>query len=597
MPDIIRLLPDSVANQIAAGEVVQRPASAVKELLENSIDAGATEIQLIVKDAGKTLIQVIDNGKGMSETDARMAFERHATSKIQSAEDIFAITSRGFRGEALASIAAVAQVDLKSKTEGQDLGTHIHIEASHVTQQDYCNCPQGSQIEIKNLFYNIPARRNFLKSNHVELRHIIDEFERVAIPHPDIHFSFTHNGDDLFDLPKAGLRQRIVNVFGSKFNEKLVPVEEETPILKISGFIAKPEFSKKTRGEQFFFANNRFIKNNYLHRAVVNAFEGLISEDSHPSYFLFLELDPARIDVNIHPTKTEIKFDDEKAVHTIIRTAVKHALGQYNVAPSLDFNTDSQFAMPLPAKGTPIEPPGVLVDTNFNPFNKPSSPRPKPNRQPQQDWEQVMANLPEIETGPQQEVLDIEPIQVQKNYTQIASKYILTAHGEGMIVIHQQRAHERIVFEQLIKSLESKSIPSQQLLFPQNMSFSPSDFILMQALMPKLQEIGFDMDKFGKNEVIINGIPLYLDAAQLEKVLEQLVESEKNHQKDKTDQYEEVAKVVARVSSIKTGHQMNQEEMQHLVDELFACQSPYFSIYGKPIVVNLQLEDLDKSFN
>lgn len=609
MSDVIRLLPDSVANQIAAGEVVQRPASAVKELLENSIDSGADKIQLIIKDAGKTLIQVIDNGCGMSETDARMAFERHATSKIEKAEDIFAIMTKGFRGEALASIAAVAQVELKTKKENEELGTLLRIEGSRVTAQEYCNTKKGSQVEVKNLFFNIPARRNFLKSNNVELRHIIDEFERVALAHPDIQFTFVNNGSELFSLPPAPLRQRIVNIFGNKFNEKLVPVEEETPILKLSGFICKPQFSKKTRGEQFFFANHRYIRNNYLHRAVCHAFEGLINEDNHPSYFLFLEIDPSKIDVNIHPTKTEIKFEDERSIHTIIRTAVKHALGQYNIAPSLDFESNVDF-VPLMKKGQNIPAPGIVVNTNFNPFDEDhgsSASRGRMESRGQQtdlrntrNWEQLYDDIPELPSqNQQQETLEMgEVVERQKNYSQIGRKYIFTNHGNGMIMIHQQRAHERVLFEKLLQALENKNIPSQQLLFPQNLSFSASDFQLMQNLLPSLREIGFDIDEFGQNEVIVNGIPLYLDSNLLKDVLEQLLEDEKDHKSRSANKsHETLAATLAKVSGIKTGTTLNGQEMQKLVDELFACEQPYVSLGGKPVVVNLNLEDIDKSFS
>lgn len=616
MSDVIRLLPDSVANQIAAGEVVQRPASAVKELLENSIDAGSDHITLIVKDAGKTLLQVIDNGVGMSETDARMAFERHATSKIERAEDIFAITTKGFRGEALASIAAVAQVELKTKKQDEELGIKLRIEGSKVMEQEYCNAKPGSQIEVKNLFFNIPARRNFLKSNNVELRHIIDEFERVALAHPNIHFSFINNGSELFDLPGAGLRQRIVNIFGKKFNEKLVPVDEETPILKLSGFICKPEFSKKTRGEQFFFANNRFIRNNYLHKAVCHAFEGLIGEGQHPSYFLFLEIDPAKIDVNIHPTKTEIKFEDERSIHTIIRTAVKHALGQYNIAPSLDFDSNVDF-VPQMKKGQTVPPPGVHINPNFNPFDE------TPQRQPSgrsggtqtsfipqevrtgksqktQDWEKLFEDIPDLPDEPaKQETLEMgETKEVNKSYSQIGRKYIFTNHGSGIIMIHQQRAHERILFERIAQSLENKNIPSQQLLFPQNINFSASDYQMILELLPSLREVGFDIDEFGQNEVIINGIPLYLDSNLVKDVLERLLEDEKDYKTGGASQtHETLASTLAKVSAIKTGTTLNPQEMRKLVDELFACQMPYVSLGGKPVVVNLNLEDIDKSFN
>ncbi len=614
MPDIIRLLPDSVANQIAAGEVVQRPASAVKELLENAIDAGADRIQLIIEESGKTLIQVIDNGKGMSETDARMAFERHATSKISKAEDLFSLSTKGFRGEALASIAAVAQVEIKTKTGQSELGTRLRIEGSRVLEQAYCDTARGVNLEVKNLFFNIPARRNFLKSDTVELRHIIDEFERVAIPHPDVHFSLHHNKHELFDLPAATLRKRIVNIFGNKFNEKLVPVEEHTPILKLSGFIGKPEFSKKTRGEQFFFANNRFIKNNYLHKAVCVAFEGLISENSHPSYFLFMEIDPQRIDVNIHPTKTEIKFDDEKAIFTIIKTAVKHALGQYNIAPTLDFEVDQQFNLKAPKPGTAIEPPGITVNPGFNPFDQEKSRGPKDSKPApagttkrsipispvSQQWESVMNQLPDLEASPQEEL----PLEEEKEsyapktYTQVGSKYIMGTHGDGLIMVHQQRAHERVLFERISKALSQQGVPSQQLLFPQNISFAPADFELLRGLFPLLHEMGFDIDAFGKHEAIVNGVPLYLEEGQLQHALEQFIEQEKDHHaQNKEEQMKNMATAMAKVASIRVGQKLSQSEMSGLVDELFATSAPYVSLHGKPTIVNLNLEDLDKSFN
>ena len=606
MPDLIHLLPDSVANQIAAGEVVQRPASAVKELLENAIDAGADQITLVVRDAGKTYIQVIDTGKGMSETDTRMSFERHATSKINTAEDIFTLHTKGFRGEALASIAAVAQVELRTRPEDEELGTCLKIEGSTVKSQEFCNTPKGTRIEVKNLFYNIPARRNFLKSDNVELRHIIDEFQRVAIPHPNIHFTLINGKSELFDLPKAGLRQRIVNIFGKKFNEKLVPVDEKTPILKLHGFIGKPEFAKKTRGEQFFFANDRFIRNGYLHKAVCSAFEGLLQDGIHPTYFLFLEIDPARIDVNIHPTKTEIKFEDEKAIHIIIRTAVKHALGQYNIAPTLDFETDQQFSMPELPKGTAIEAPGITVDPTFNPFEaRRKGPRPvsissnPSGSRPTQDWESLMNDLPELDAPTrQQEQIEIQETPTRKHFTQVGKKYILTSHGSGLIMIHQQRAHERICFERLMASLENKNIPSQQLLFPQNISFSASDFQVVQSLMPQLREMGFDIDEFGTHEVVVNGIPLTLESNDIQVVLDQLIENEKDFRgNEKEDHLQKMAQILAKVSAIKIGKKMEQEEMHHLVDELFACSSPYVSLNGKPVIINLNLEDIDKSFN
>lgn len=609
MPDIIRLLPDNVANQIAAGEVVQRPASVVKELLENSVDAKASHIKLVISESGKSSIKVIDNGIGMSETDARMAFERHATSKIQSAEDIFTIFTKGFRGEALASIAAVAIVELKTKMNNQDLGTCIKTEGSEVVSQEFCNTPKGTQIEVKSLFYNIPARRNFLKSDNVELRHIIDDFQRVALAHPNVAFDFIHNNNELFNLPATSLRQRIVNIFGAKFNEKLVPTNEETPILKLTGFIGKPEFAKKTRGEQFFFANHRFIKNGYLHKAVLTAFEGLLQDGSHPSYFLYLELNPAKIDVNIHPTKTEIKFEDEKAIYTIIRTAVKHALGQYNIAPSLDFDVDNQFA--IPEINHKVEPPGILVNPNYNPFEGESKKKldssakfnassySKPISKQSQEWESLLNNLPEIpEENNKQESFETDEAHSKKQYLQIGKKYILTNHGDGIILIHQQRAHERILFEKILNYSQGSSVPSQQLLFPQNISLAPGDFTIVQELFPLLQDLGFDLDVFGKNEIIVHGIPLHLENPDINTLLEEVIEDEKDFKNNSRElQAEKMAHIMAKVSAIQTGTVIDHSEMAHLVDELFACQSPYLSVKGKSIIVNLSLNDIDKSFH
>ena len=607
MSDIIRLLPDNVANQIAAGEVVQRPASVVKELLENAIDAGADHVQLIIKEAGKTLVQVIDNGCGMSEADATMAFERHATSKIRKAEDIFAIHTKGFRGEALASIAAVAQVDLKTRQAGEEIATHIRIEGGKFISQEYCSSTQGTHIEVKNLFFNIPARRNFLKSNNVEIRHIIDEFERVALAHPDVHFSFVNNNSELFNLPPAPLRQRIVNIFGNKYNEKLVPLDEETPLIKLNGFIGKPEFSKKTRGEQFFFANNRYIRNGYLHKAVLRAFDGLISEGYHPSYFIFLEIDPGRIDVNIHPTKTEIKFDDDKAIHSIIRTSVKHALGQYNIAPSLDFESDVDF-LPRRKGGEHIAPPGITIDPSFNPFDTKAGKQKAADKSMaaqmgasgNEDWQQMFEGLPEMEdTSVKQSNLELADEQpVQKLYSQVGRKYIVTNHSDGLIVINQNRAHERIIFEKINGSLSNNRVPSQQLLFPQAIQYSPADYQIIRNLFPRLREAGFDLDEFGKNEIVVNGIPLYLESHAVEQVLEQLLEDEKNHGDKAEQEWQELlAARLAQASAIQTGVRMTQKEMAEMIDELFACHSPYVSTNGKPVVVKLNIEDIDKSFS
>ncbi len=602
MPDIIKLLPDNVANQIAAGEVVQRPASIVKELLENSIDAGADKITLVVQDSGKELIQVIDNGKGMSETDARMAFERHATSKISTAQDIFKIQSKGFRGEALASISAVAQVKLKTKNADSEIGIELQVSGNKVDKQEYTNCAKGCQIEVRNLFYNIPARRNFLKSNSVELRHIIDEFERVAIPHPDIHFSFINNGSELFDLPAGGLRQRIVHIFGAKYNEKLVPVDEDTPILKLHGFIVKPEFSKKTRGEQFFFTNNRFIKNAYLHRAVMNAFDQLLADGFHPSYYLFMEIDPAKIDVNIHPTKTEIKFDDDKAIHTYIRTAVKHALGQYNISPTIDFSLDQQYTnLDFTTNKKPVEP-GITINPNYNPFesnsNKPlqSKIHGELGTRSSFDWTEIEERTSKLDQMDQAS-LDINHAEASKSYLQIGKKYIATKHLDGLILVHQQRAHEKVQFQKFIKSIEDQSIPSQQLLFPQNHSFDAKDFKIIEELIPELRNLGFDLDFLGKTELIVHGIPLYLKLESLEEALDILIEVEKEEGAKADDHSLILAKAISEVSSIRSGQSLNQDEMAALIDELFACEEPSIGHNGKAIIVNQHITELDKYFN
>lgn len=615
MADIIRLLPDNVANQIAAGEVVQRPASVVKELLENSVDAGASEIQLVVQESGKTLIQVSDNGKGMTETDARMAFERHATSKIQKAEDIFGIITKGFRGEALASIAAVSKLHMRTRQADSELGTEIKIAANEVEHQDFCNCPQGTSISVRSLFYNIPARRNFLKSNQVELRHIIDEFERVALAHPNVGFRFEHNNNELFHLPASTLRQRIVNIFGKKFNEKLVPVYEETDLLRIEGFVGKPEFAKKTRGEQFFFVNFRYIRNGYLHKAVQKAFEGLLQPDSHPSYFLYLEIDPARIDVNIHPTKTEIKFEDERAIHSIIRTSVKHSLGQYNIAPSLDFERDQQFATPPPPSDRPIEAPGVYVDPSFNPFQKKEKPSgsaqgqwssqptyqdKRPTSKESEEWESLLSQIPEIPDVDQQQesLLSTDGEMVQQRYLQIGKKYLLKTHGEGLMLIHQGRAHQRVLYEKIMASLQNQQVASQQLLFPQQVNFNSSDYPIILELIPSLRAMGFDLDEFGQNEIVVHGIPLFLEDPSLSDLLHQIIENNKDFQSSsKDDLSEKMARKMAKLAALKVGTVIEQKAMAHLVDELFACSSPYHSPDGKPTIINLALGDLDKTFN
>ncbi|MEM9686729.1 MAG: DNA mismatch repair endonuclease MutL, partial [Bacteroidota bacterium] len=458
MADIIQLLPDHVANQIAAGEVIQRPSSVVKELMENAVDAKASNIKLVVKDAGKTRIQVIDNGIGMSTTDARLSFERHATSKIRAAEDLFQINTRGFRGEALASIAAVAHVEMNTKREDDELGTQIKIEGSKVIAQDVAVMTKGTSVAVKNLFFNIPARRNFLKSDKIELRHIINEFHRVALAHPALHFNMYHNGSELFNLPATNLKQRIVNIFGPKTNEKLIPVHEDTQILKINGFVCKPKYARKSRGEQFFFVNNRFIKNPYLHYAIVAAFEGLIKEQTHPGYFLFLDVDPATIDINIHPTKTEIKFEDEHTLYSILKSAVKHSLGQFSITPVLDFEKDANLDIPYHYKDKEIEAPIIEINADFNPFKEEIQTRKSGtsssnfNVSQPKNWESLYTGLPSISDDTSDfSTIELESEDVtaalfdkgeeeQKSSYQLHGKYVITTIKSGMVIIHQSRA-------------------------------------------------------------------------------------------------------------------------------------------------------------
>jgi len=617
MSSIIQLLPDHVANQIAAGEVVQRPASVVKELLENAVDAKATDIKLIIKDAGKSLVQVIDNGVGMSVTDARLCFERHATSKIRQAEDLFSLYTKGFRGEALASIAAIAHVEMKTRQEQEELGTHIIIEGSKFVSQDVAVLPRGTSFAVKNLFFNIPARRNFLKSETVEHRHIVDEFQRVALAHPNIHFTYYHNGGELFNLPPSNFRQRIVNILGGKTNEKLVPVKEETEIVSIAGFVAKPEFSKKNRGEQFFFVNDRFIKSGYLHHAIMAAYEGLLKDGCQPGYFLYLQVPPNTIDINIHPTKTEIKFDDEHALYAILRSAVKHSLGQFNVAPVLDFERDSNLDTPYAYKDSEASFPTIQVDGNFNPFADE-----KPNRHFSQDanrhrknetanWEslyvglkhdtQTITETAEIEfeseavTASLFEDNEIEKA-VNKTY-QIHKKYIVNPIKSGMVVVDQQRAHQRVLYEQFLTNMTVFQAASQQLLFPLNLYFSAGELELIGELKAALSNTGFVFDDNQTDHIVISGIPVNVTESEVSIVLEQLISDlQDGIPENSFSQNDTIAKSMARSLAVKTGTYLTEKEQENLVNGLFACKEPNVSPFQKPTFITMRVEDLDKKF-
>ena len=614
MSDIIQLLPDHVANQIAAGEVVQRPASAVKELLENAVDAGSTKIDLIIKDAGKTLIQVVDNGCGMTETDARMSFERHATSKIKNADDLFAIKTKGFRGEALASMAAIAHVELKTKIVDIDLGSQIIIEGSEIISQEPVSCNNGTSLSIKNLFYNVPARRNFLKSNGVETRHIIDEFERVALTHPDIHFTMNHNGNEVFNLASSGLRQRVVNVLGKKYNDRLVPIEEYTNILNVTGYIVKPEFSKRTRGEQFFFVNNRFIKSTYLNHSVTSAFRELIAKDQFPSYFIYLEVEPNTIDINIHPTKTEIKFEDEKSIYAIIHSAVKNSLGKYNIAPSLDFTQETSFNVPPLKEGQTIVQPVIKVNPGFNPFetNKESSINSFKKKNIAQ--QQLTANLDFLDQNNSQNSKSADNISdntgLEQNWTglieaeteiktyQLHQKFILTQTSSGLLIINQQRAHQQILFEQFIFELNRNTAETQKLMFPKTIELNNSDFELIREVLNEIKNIGFDIEVFGKNTLAINGLPIGVEEANCEKIIDEFIEQVKNNANEiSANNKNALALSLARSSSIKNGRKLSSEEMNTLVDQLFACENPYHSPNGKPIIIKINEEELNQRFD
>lgn len=616
MADIIQLLPDHVANQIAAGEVVQRPASVVKELLENAIDAEATVIKLIVKDAGKTLIQVIDNGKGMTATDARLSFERHATSKIRTADDLFQLHTKGFRGEALASIAAIAHVELKTKQDTDDVGNTIIIEGSSVTSQEVVVTPKGTSVSVKNLFFNIPARRNFLKSNAVELKHIIDEFHRVALAHPSISFSMYNNGSETFNLPASNYRQRIVNIFGNKTNEKLVPVEESTEVLKISGFVCKPEFAKKTRGEQYFFVNDRFIKSGYLNHAVASAFEGLLKNGMHPSYFLYLNVDPKTIDINIHPTKTEIKFDDEHTLYALLRSAVKHSLGQFNIAPVLDFERDPNLDTPYNySKKEVTGPPVIEVDRNFNPFRVHKSSGKQTTAfktQSLNNWDSLYVGLESKENDIKHDFSEVhfESEEItpsifqngteaeQTNTTfQLQNKYIVSTIKSGMVVIDQYRAHQRILYEDFLKSMTIKEGVSQQLLFPLELNFTKKEIEIIEQLKDDLQHAGFLFANIGEESVAINGLPVNVPEADVSNILDFLISDIENEVPESNFSTTDLlAKSMAKSLAIKRGKQLQKDEQDYILNSLFACKEPSVSPNNKATFVTMSVDELDKKF-
>ena len=616
MSSIIQLLPDHVANQIAAGEVVQRPASVVKELMENAVDAKASDIKLIVKEAGKSLVQVIDNGLGMTVTDSRLCFERHATSKIRQAEDLFSLHTKGFRGEALASIAAIAHVELKSKQDQEELGTQIIIEGSKFISQDFAVLPKGTSFSVKNLFFNIPARRNFLKSDTVEHRNIVDEFHRVVLAHPNINFTYFHNGSELFNLPQSNLRQRIVNVFAGKTNEKLVPIEESTDILSVTGFVSKPEYARKSRGEQFFFVNNRYIKSGYLHHAVMAAYEGLLQMGSQPSYFIYLEVPPHTIDINIHPTKTEIKFDDEHALYAILRTTIKHSLGQFNVGPLLDFQRDSTLDTPYNFKDKNSETPIIQVDSAFNPFatEKVGKTYPashsyaKPNTS---NWESLYIGIDNQSVKTENaerfqyesdaitsSLFDDFPNEKTYNKTyQFQRKYIVNPIKSGLLFVDQNRAHQRVLYEQFLTNMTVQQAASQQLLFPIAIAFSQTDFVLFEELKEALVSTGFVFETAAQHEINIFGLPVNVSESEVITLIDFLMNDLRDGIPESSfSQSDTSAKSMAKTLATKTGIYMNEAAQENLIDALFACKDPNVSPFQKPTFITMRLEDIDKKF-
>ncbi|WP_075590360.1 DNA mismatch repair endonuclease MutL [Labilibacter marinus] len=641
MSDIIQLLPDSVANQIAAGEVIQRPGSMVKELVENAIDAGSTEIKIIIKDAGRTLVQVIDNGCGMSATDARLAFERHATSKIREVNDLFAIRTMGFRGEALASIAAVAQTELKTKKQGDELGTHLIISGSEVESQEVVNCPTGSNFIIKNLFFNVPARRKFLKKDSTELRHIINEFQRIALANPDIGFSLEHNNMPLFQLPESNFRQRIINMLGKGMNNQLVPVETNTTLIKISGFIGKPESARKSSGDQFFFVNQRYMRHPYLHKAITEAYSNLILPNTVPAYFLYFEVDPKIIDINIHPTKTEIKFEDERAIWHILNATIKESLGKHNMVPTIDFDTADMVNIPVADDAEKKDAPEIEVNPFFNPFETPtpdtssfdststspspsagggsykgSSSSPKGWEQLYNDFESDKGNMPFETPAPSETVTtsnwDVEPEAEQQTILsgstnaevssgascfQFKNKYILTSGKSGLMMVDQKRAHERILFERLMQSVSTQQSMTQQSLFPEQLEFNAEDAIIVNELLPDLQIFGLDMAEINSSTFEVKGMPINMEKMNPKMLLDEIIESYKKGEVNlQTDVKERIARLMAKQSSIRSGQTLSNAEMDELVGQLFACQVPNYSPDGKSIVSILSNDEIEIRF-
>ena len=614
MSDIIQLLPDSVANQIAAGEVIQRPASVVKELVENAIDAGAKKIKVIIKDAGSTLIQVIDNGKGMSPTDARLAFERHATSKIKAATDLFEIKTMGFRGEALASIAAVAMIGLKTRQENQELGTNIVISGSEIEKQEFTNCSVGSNFAVKNLFFNIPARRRFLKKDSTEFRHILNQFQRIVLCYPEISFQLINNGIDVYNLPIENYHKRIVHVFSNSIQQNLIPINVETSLVNITGFIGKAQKAKKYTGNQFFFVNQRFMRHAYFNKAIMMAYENILQADTSPIYFIYIDIDPDKIDINIHPTKTEIKFEDSPAIFQILRSAVKEALGKFNIVPSIDFDQNGAIDIPVLRNDTIFKSPQIGINPNYNPFDDDTNNKNtegktfvshgfKNDKKEIENWEKLYEgldeNIEQINTNNIQQSFNEDinrAANKSSNVFQLKNKYIATPVKSGLMLINQKRAHERILYENFINNNNNQTI-AQTNLFPEAINLEPQETAILNEIKDELKTVGFEIEKFGANSFTINATPSIFDNLDSTSLIKNFIENYKTIEIDvKNEVYEKIAIIMAKSASISYAVQLSTFEMKSIIDRLFSCSEPTLSPTGKTIIKIIKMEDIDKLF-
>ena len=632
MSDIIRLLPDSVANQIAAGEVIQRPASVIKELVENAIDAGAQHVDVLVVDAGKTSIQVIDDGKGMSETDARLSFERHATSKIREAADLFALHTMGFRGEALASIAAVAQVELRTRMEGEELGTMLTISGSKVEGQEAVSCPKGSSFCVKNLFFNVPARRKFLKSNQTELSNILTEFERIVLVNPEVSFTLHHNGAELFNLPALQLRQRIMGVFGKKINQELLSLDVDTTMVRVSGFVGKPETARKKGARQYFFVNGRYMRHPYFHKAIMDAYEQLVPVGEQVSYFIYFEVNPANIDVNIHPTKTEIKFENEQAIWQILAAAVKETLGKFNAVPSIDFDTEDMPDIPAFEEKISSEPPKIHYNTDYNPFKvsaggggggsysrskvewedlygglTKASKMNNPQPEPEMDWEDssiggqpafVEEKMETVTSAASSTLYASEPVIEKGNqHLQFKGRFILTSVKSGLMLIDQHRAHIRVLFDRYMVQIQQKQGVSQGVLFPEILQLPASEAAVLQSIMDDLSAVGFDLSNLGGGSYAINGIPSGIEGLNPVELVRNMLHTAMEKGNDVKEEIQNIlALTLARAAAIVYGQVLSNEEMVSLVDNLFACPSPNYTPDGKTVLTTIKEEDIERLF-